>query len=227
MPLLLTPPSSPGPINCFDSQDDYKSFWNGTLVDSPVNKYGFVDGNFFDSQIDVMEERWKALGGVCLKHESGQFLPYVGTTATVRDLVAIAEHFDGKGCDINYYGLGYGTMIGNYLINSESTVPSVYSPDSQPTTSAFPNRVGRIILDGMQDPSTYTSVPSHLSWGHLIRPTDEAFKGFAYGCALAGPYGCPLAARTFTGPEIIREIKKLFEVCTPPVGHPTRPHHHE
>jgi len=87
------------------------------------NKYGFVDLKYFISQVGVMEERWKALGEVCLKHESGQFLPYVGTTATVRDVVAIAETLDGKGCDINYYGLDYGTIIGIYLANSESTIP--------------------------------------------------------------------------------------------------------
>ena len=85
-------------------------------------KTGFVDPvdvKYFNSQVSVMDDRWKAFGKVCLKHRTGQYLPYVGTAATARDLVAIAEYFDGKGCDINYYGLSYGTTIGNYLINSE------------------------------------------------------------------------------------------------------------
>jgi hypothetical protein len=69
-----------------------------------------------------MEQRWQAFKQVCLKGPSGEFLPYVGTTATARDLVAIAEYFDGKGCDVNYYGLSYGTTIGNYLINSRFSI---------------------------------------------------------------------------------------------------------
>ena len=101
--------------------------WNGTLVYPQIDiKTGFtdpVDLQYFNSQVSVMDERWKAFGDVCLKHETGQYLPYVGTTATVRDMVALAEYFDGKGCDINYYGLSYGTTIGNYLINSKLSIP--------------------------------------------------------------------------------------------------------
>lgn len=113
-------------INCFKSIQEYVSFWNGTLVYPGIDiKYGFSDPSdleYFNSQVNVMDARWKAFGDVCLKQPTGQFLPYVGTTATVRDLVAIAEYFDGKGCDINYYGLSYGTTIGNYLINSEPSI---------------------------------------------------------------------------------------------------------
>ena len=70
-----------------------------------------------------MESRLQNFKQVCLKGPSSQYLTYVGTTATARDLVAIAEYFDGKGCDINYYGISYGTTIGNYLINSQLFIP--------------------------------------------------------------------------------------------------------
>lgn len=109
-------------INCFNSSDEYDKFWNGSLVNPRIDiKTGFSDSTdlqYFNSQVNAMDARWQAFGEVCLKAETGQYLPYVGTAATVRDLVAIAEYFDGKGCDINYYGLSYGTTIGNYLINS-------------------------------------------------------------------------------------------------------------
>ena len=110
-------------INCFNSSDEYDKFWNGSLVNPRIDiKTGFSDSTdlqYFNSQVNAMDARWQAFGEVCLKAETGQYLPYVGTAATVRDLVAIAEYFDGKGCDINYYGLSYGTTIGNYLINSK------------------------------------------------------------------------------------------------------------
>ena len=198
--------------------DEYLEFWNGTVVNPRIDiKYGFTDPSdleYFNSQVSVMESRWKAFGEVCLKHETGQYLPYVGTTATVRDLVAIAEFFDGKGCDINYYGLSYGTTIGNYLINSK-----LFIPDPKPRFSAchpvFPNRVGRIILDGMEDPLTHASQPSHLAWAHRVESVDETFQGFTQGCALAGSYGCPLATNTSTGQGIIEWTKSLLAVCTP------------
>ena len=124
---LLTSRSSPGLINCFNSDEEYIKFWNGTVVYPRIDiKYGFSDPSdlqYFNSQVDVMDARWKAFGDLCLKHETGQYLPYVGTTATVRDLVAIAEYFDGKDSDINYYGFSYGTTIGNYLINSKLAIP--------------------------------------------------------------------------------------------------------
>ena len=228
-PFLLTSRSSPGLINCFHSLDEYNSFWNGTLVNPQIDiKYGFSDPSdleYFNSQVDIMEERWLAFGEVCLKHKSGQFLPYVGTTATVRDLVAIAEYLDGKGCDINYYASGYGTTIGIYLVNSESIPFPISHPDSQSIPPVFPDRVGRIILDGMQNPVIRTSVPSHLSWAHLIESTDETFQGFAYGCALAGPHGCPLATNTSTGPGIIEWTKDLLEVCMIPIRRLLIPHH--
>lgn len=140
--LLLTPRFSPGLINCFDSIDAWAEFWNGTLVYPQIDiKTGFTDPDdltYFNSQVDVMDKRWEAFGEICLKHETGQYLPYVGTTATVRDLVAIAEYFDGKGCDINYYGLSYGTTIGNYLINSEPFIFLLPNPISQPVLSSVP-----------------------------------------------------------------------------------------
>ena len=139
---LLIPRSSPGVINCFKSGEEYANFWNGTLVYPRIDiKYGFSDPSdleYFNSQVNVMDARWKAFGDVCVKEPTGQFLPYVGTTATVRDLVAIAEYFDGKGCDINYYGLSYGTTIGNYLINSESSTLLSGKPKSSPCPPSVP-----------------------------------------------------------------------------------------
>ena len=130
--FLLTPGFSPGPINCFNSGEEFFNFWNGSLVYPQIDiKHGFSDPSdleYFNSQAIAMDARWlKALGDFCLKHETGQSLPYVGTAAAVRDLIAIAEYFDGRDCDINYYGVSYGTTIGNYLIDSKLSIPAFQS----------------------------------------------------------------------------------------------------
>jgi hypothetical protein len=112
---------------------------------------------------------------------------------------------------------------------TSSTVSLSYSPvpnpNSQPLSSVFPNRVGRIILDGMVDPLTHASKPSHLSWAGRLESVDETFQGFAQGCALAGSYGCPLATNTSTGPGIIEWTKDLLAVCVS-VDHRLKPHLH-
>ena len=137
-------------MNCFNSGQEWADFWNGTLVYPEIDiKYGFtdqVDYQYFESQVPVMESRLQAFKQVCLKGPSGQFLPYVGTTATVRDLVAISEYFDGAGCDINYYGLSYGTTIGNYLINSELSpirFLTRFSPPISVPQSCWQGHLGR------------------------------------------------------------------------------------
>ena len=76
----------------------------------------------------------------------------------------------------------------------------------------FPDRVGKIILDGMQDPVTHASAPSHLAWANLLESVDETFQGFAQGCALAGPDGCPLATDTSTGQGVIQWTQNLLAV---------------
>ena len=178
-------------------------------------KYGFtdpVDLQYFESQVPVMEQKLQAFKQVCLKGPSAEFLPYVGTTATVRDLVAIAEYFDGEGCDVNYYGFSYGTLIGNYLVNSKSSTPPPHPKFS--LLPVFPNRVGRVILDGVLDPLTHTDQPSHLAWAHTVESEDETFQGFAQGCALSGPYGCPISTNTSTEQGIIDWTRDLVSVGT-------------
>jgi len=51
---------------------------------------------------------FNAIGEACYK-KIGDNLKYVGTAATVRDMVAMAEYFDGPGKPINMYGMSYGT----------------------------------------------------------------------------------------------------------------------
>lgn len=60
---------------------------------------------------------------------------------------------------------------------------------------------------------THANQPSHLYWGHRVESVDETFQGFAQGCAMAGPSGCPLATNTSTGSGIIDWTTQLLGVC--------------
>jgi pimeloyl-ACP methyl ester carboxylesterase len=55
----------------------------------------------------------------------------IGTTSNVRDIVAMADTLYGSDKDINFYGVSYGAYMGMIL------------------TQLYPNRMGKVILDGI------------------------------------------------------------------------------
>jgi hypothetical protein len=101
-------PCSPGPITCFSSAEEYVTYWNGSLEFPRFEAKGnFTDQNdiqTFYSMGSDWETRMKGLSRQCATQRSAKFAPYVGTAATVRDMVALADAIDGSNQPINYWG---------------------------------------------------------------------------------------------------------------------------
>ena len=116
--------TEPGPPACFDTAADYYEYFNGTLQQTGIEIRGYLrDDNQiadFYSHVDEMEEKYKTLGESCAKAESGKTLPYLGSAAGARDMVAMAEYFDPGVQEINYWGVSYGSMLGFIFVNSKS-----------------------------------------------------------------------------------------------------------
>ncbi len=93
----------------------------------------------------------------------------------VRDLAAIFDALEGPGSDINLYGYSYGTILGYWV------------------TQMFPERSGKIILDGVVDPSDWSLYQPYLGWDLAIADAEATYKGFTEACAAIGPSGCSLA----------------------------------
>ena len=112
---------SPGDVFCFDSPEEEAVFFDGTIETHGIE----MIGNFTDArdlatlraQAPIMQEKYTELGKRCAARPNGNFLRYVGTTATVRDVVGLADVLDGPGNAVNYIGLSYGTIIGSWFIN--------------------------------------------------------------------------------------------------------------
>lgn len=113
------PSCSPGKITCFDSEEAYTTFWNNTLVSPPLDVRGNfteqTDIDYFYSQVPVLDALWPAFGQICLEGESGQYLPYVGTAATARDMVALASYLDGDDAPVNYWGKSWCIHLPPFL----------------------------------------------------------------------------------------------------------------
>ncbi|RPD63509.1 alpha/beta-hydrolase [Lentinus tigrinus ALCF2SS1-6] len=170
----------PGEVFCFDSAVEYAMFFNGTIELTGILETGNftnpADVNALLAQAPTMQKKYEELGQKCLNSSSGKYLKYVGTPATVRDMVSIANAIEGPDAPINYYGISYGSLVGSYFVN------------------IFPERMGKVVIDGILNPVKYATQKPYALWSEQFLSTDTVYKGLITGCALAGPAGCPAAS---------------------------------
>ncbi|POR34373.1 Carboxylesterase A [Tolypocladium paradoxum] len=145
---------------------------------------------------------FKGFGRRCLRAEAqglngGDIMAYMSTPSVARDMVEIIDkieelrkreaHDDGdehrpefkerRSDDddvvrLQYIGFSYGTILGNYF------------------ASMFPERIGRIVLDGVGNANDYSAGPG---WLTNTVDADEIASDFFSGCHAAGPSVCALA----------------------------------
>ena len=134
------------------------------------------------SQAESLQKKYEETGRRCVER-NGDMLKYMGTPATVRDMIAMADALDGRESPVNYYGFSYGTLLGNLFLNSKNDCPpcqdlrltcllqcSLRFEFHHHCLAPFMTciqRVGRVILDSVVDPAiwlrTDISLVSHAS----------------------------------------------------------------
>ena len=127
---------------------------------------------------------YQAQSEIC-KQTMGETIKYAGTTSVVRDIDYINTLIAGKGSLINFYGLSYGTVMGQYLVN------------------VFPKRVGRVVIDGVVDADAWANKQPYQQLHSWLNSTDAAYKIFFQECSKAGPSQCPLAKKQDEDPNAI------------------------
>ena len=70
----------------------------------------------FYSRVPETDVKLEEYGKKCLASNVGPYLKYVGTSSTIRDLVALGDKIVGPGQPIDYYGYSYGTVIGFHFL---------------------------------------------------------------------------------------------------------------
>ncbi|KAL3490310.1 hypothetical protein BJX62DRAFT_252110 [Aspergillus germanicus] len=136
----------------------------------------FTNASYLSEFYEKLEEYDTAVGeiaGECAEYDSSAL--YTSSAAYVgRDMAAIVDAIEGKeNAKLNYWGLSYGTIYGAEFIQT------------------FPERVGKIVLDGVFDAEanseTYTSQLPHDEL--YVR---DAIANFDAMCTAAGPDACGL-----------------------------------
>ncbi|HEV8013348.1 MAG TPA: alpha/beta hydrolase [Pontimonas sp.] len=117
---------------------------------------------------------------------TGALLEFVDTLSTVRDL-DLLRHLVGDE-QLNYLGYSYGTLIGAIYIDT------------------FPEKVGRIVLDGPVDPgaSQFDLVVNQY------RGFEEALEAYLVECDLGGtcPFGGSLEQRLQAVSDLYDELEE-------------------
>lgn len=156
-----------------------------------------------------------AFGSLCeTKDAEDDILAYVSTASVARDIIEITDRADElrraeqimsqdtnqrplrdgreeshhKPARVLYWGFSYGTVLGNTL------------------ASMFPGRMGRVVLDGVDDVYDY----HEGGWLSNLRDTEKIVDYF-YDTCFEGGQNCPLWEKGDKSPEDIRgRINKLI-----------------
>ncbi|KAF9890241.1 hypothetical protein FE257_006153 [Aspergillus nanangensis] len=176
-------------LDCFSSAFQQQA-WQLSMPD-----YGLL----WDSErvIGLEWARAAALGASCSHNAGGGILPYANTAQTVEDMVHIIEQlgewraaeaarlltttttnniiphhlqYQPGAEKLQYWGFSYGTVIG-------ATFAAMH-----------PDRVSRIVLDGVVDPADHYAG----GWYTQLQDADSIISKFCEYCHLAGPDACPL-----------------------------------
>ncbi|KAF2178029.1 alpha/beta-hydrolase [Zopfia rhizophila CBS 207.26] len=148
-------------LDCFEGKPALRDFYDTQTFQS-------VDAN---STTSLSEQFSKADGfGKWCTRTLNDTAGYANTPAVATDMLHFAElrkEAEGKPADeakLYYYGVSYGTILG-------STFASLY-----------PDRVGRLILDGVADAEDYYAG----LWKSNLHQTDDAINSFFEFCYNAG-----------------------------------------
>jgi pimeloyl-ACP methyl ester carboxylesterase len=186
--------TTPG-LRCFPNAFNQKS-WLLTYPD-----YGLLWDS--ESVIGMEWARAAALGASCSQEEEGkEVLPYVNTPQVVEDIVEIIERegewrankakslisvegridspiaravlertaYHAGQEKLQYWGMSFGTIIGSTF------------------SAMHPDRVGRIVIDGVVDPMDHYSG----AWLTQLQNSDSIITELSRNCFQAGPEKCSL-----------------------------------
>lgn len=159
-------------------------------------KYTIGAGAALTIPLSERFQRAKAMGERCSAVNEHTEAKYAGTSAVVQDmkyfieLLATARGENPEEASLWYYGVSYGTIIG------------------QTFAQMFPEKVGRMILDG----NVYGVGHYNGEVTSALDDTDEAVRSFFTYCYEAGPEKCKYAGNATSADEIETKYRELLQL---------------
>ncbi|KAH8898034.1 TAP domain-containing protein [Thozetella sp. PMI_491] len=151
-------------------------------------------GRASDTALGAQWAAAEILANTCYEKNINRTGELVGTAFVARDIMQIVDALD-EGGFLRYWGFSYGTLLG-------ATVAAM-----------FPDRVDKVILDGVVNPHEYYH-------GYDIQKyadTDKVFHAFVNGC-VSSPEQCALASGNVTAAELKHNLlQKLNDLKYNPI----------
>ncbi|RPD54765.1 alpha/beta-hydrolase [Lentinus tigrinus ALCF2SS1-7] len=173
---------------CFNT-DSERAIWN--------TQEGHQLLNASDDSVGVFHARTKLLGQRCEKRIGGEWGigRFVSTPNVARDMLEISQMLGQD--QLQYWGFSYGSVLGQYF------------------AAIYPDKVKRLIVDGVYDAENYKAA----LWNTNIVDVDRVVDALFDFCHQAGPSKCALYD---SSPEKIRQrfFRVLEDVKTNPVSVP-------
>lgn len=181
--------SSALPFTCFSTPVDR------TLANA---KYPFLPGNSTEEDLVTTFANANAISNLCAeKHDAAKnstnrspVPTLIGTGSVARDLMAVVDALGEDGL-LRFWGLSYGSVLG------------------ATAASLFPQRIDRMVLDGV------VNVPNYYRRAGLdvdqFLSADAAFRAILSQCIASGPARCALASVNATAAELETTLIDLAE----------------
>ncbi|KAI0334243.1 hypothetical protein GY45DRAFT_91449 [Cubamyces sp. BRFM 1775] len=168
--------TAPSFARCFDTREDRDWFYAFNRLSLGLEVALDNQMEFFREQTHGDAKGWLQLQAAmieaCILKQNTTMLRYMGTAATVRDLVAMADFFDGPGSAVNFRGTESGARIGQYLLQM------------------FPERAGRIVLQAPQDLEAYLHQESYETWREDVLHAENSVGRYVDFCMKAANQTC-------------------------------------
>ncbi|CCM02026.1 uncharacterized protein FIBRA_04102 [Fibroporia radiculosa] len=164
--------ASTPPAQCFHS-DSQRKIWELQAGDRLLN--------LTDGSVNLALARERTVGAMCKAALGGNGREdpngtvdewgagrFMSTASVGTDMLRIVEKLGED--NLKYWGFSYGSILGQYF------------------AAMYPDKIGRLIIDGVYDGYNYRNT----SWNTNLMDTDAVWESFFIFCHRAGPAKCAL-----------------------------------
>ncbi|KAH9889360.1 hypothetical protein C8Q73DRAFT_793565 [Cubamyces lactineus] len=186
--------TTPGHNRCFDSAEDRDEFYRQASKELGMEPGPWGERvEYLRARTAADAQNWLRLQSrmveTCIARQratecSDTVLRYVGTAATVRDMVAMADAFDGPGSAVHFWGTESGARIGAYLLQSRVILEAPQDLEAYLYDDLYEVRLSHRTPDklGFLIDGSLTSIQPQQTWKRELQHAHETLRRFVEFC---------------------------------------------